>query len=171
MKKYLFLFCALITLSFAYGQTTNKNLLYGHWKTYYLSNSGITVDCNNLPYSQQQAFKVALAKKPSHLLDPKDSANIIHQITLASKEIDSSYLEINKDGKFYSVIYFAEGKIKPLKENSTYKWEGDNKLMVTNEAGDVNIMSIKTLTKNDLKIVVNEDKGTENSFTLKLKKE
>lgn len=154
-------------LQTAFAQKLNKELVYGHWTVYYASNPSFAMHTDSTAEYVGRMVKTAIAQAPSHLLSTEDSIKLVKQNELLSKWVDSSFIELDKSGKFKGEIYFTDEGDRPHRENGNFTWSGDRLLLNGKEQ---TVFSVKSLTAKDLVVIINEGGKPDERMTLKLKK-
>ena len=154
-------------LQAAFGQKLNKDLVYGHWTAYYASNPSFAMHTDSTAEYVGRMVKTPIAQAPSHLLSAEDSIKLVKQNELLSKWVDSSFIELDKTGKFKGEIYFTDEGDRPHRENGNFAWSGSQLLL---NGKDQTVLSVKSLTAKDLVVIINEGGKPEEVTTLKFKR-
>ena len=167
MKKYIILLAIPFMLQKAFAQKLNKDLVFGHWTVYYVSNSQFTMHTDSTEQCISKIVKVATALAPEHRLSTEDSIKTVKEYQLLSKWIDSSFIELNKNDKFKGEFYFTDNPERPQADGGSFILQG-NRLLLNGK--EQTVFSVKSLTAKNLVLIINDGGKPEEVMTLKLKR-
>ncbi len=160
---------ASILMLSAFAQTTDKKLLTGHWKFYYFSTSDYTIHIDSMKQSAAVRVKAAIALAKDHLLSEKDSAELVAKTYYQGRQIDSSYMEFNKDGTVAIQLSLPVDEGDTDLKKGRYSWTSDRQFIVY-LGEDKLLFTIHKFTANALEIVANEEQDAAARISIKLRK-